>query len=169
MSKKYVVHEDPVVRTAGQYIAMADLAPFGFPDLWEQIWLGRREDGLFVMQCVPFRIYGLNLFDVVRLDEDDMLVEVVEKGGHRTLRALLEAGLAPQVFDEVAGGIAAQARSAGFALEWSGDRHAAIDVPGDGDSASLVAFMDAHEGAGTLFWEWSDAEPFQAPQRGTAC
>ncbi|MFF0477693.1 DUF6480 family protein [Streptomyces sp. NPDC004284] len=63
------------------------------------------------MQCVPFRIYGLNLFDVVRLDEDDMLVEVVEKGGHRTLRALLRAGLEPRVFQEVAGGIASRARA----------------------------------------------------------
>ncbi|MFF0560656.1 DUF4265 domain-containing protein [Streptomyces sp. NPDC004266] len=165
MPKRYVVHEDPAVRTASQRIAMADLAPFGFPDLQEQIWLGRREDGLFVVQCVPFRIYGLNLFDVVRLDEDDVLVEVVEKGGHRTLRALLEAGLAPQVFDEVAGGITEQARSGGFAVEWSGDRHAAIDVPADGDAASLVAFMDAHEEAGRLFWEWSDSQPFQGPQR----
>ncbi|MBB4987155.1 DUF4265 domain-containing protein [Streptomyces nymphaeiformis] len=163
MSQKYIVHEEPAVRTASQRIAMADLAPFGFPGLHEQVWLGGCEDGLFVMQCVPFRIYGLNLFDVVRLDEDGMLVEVVEKGGHRTLRALLEAGLEPQVFEEVAGGIASRARSGGFAVEWSGDRHAAIDVPAGGDSASLVAFMDAHEEAGTLFWEWSESQPFQGP------
>ncbi|MGW5782261.1 DUF4265 domain-containing protein [Streptomyces sp. NPDC003863] len=165
MSKKYVVHEDPAVRTAGQRIAMADLAPFGFPDLWEQIWLGHREDGLFLMQCVPFRIYGLNLFDVVRLDEDDMLVEVVEKGGHRTLRALLAAGLEPQAFEAITGEIAARAANEGFVIEWSGDRHAAIDVPDGQDSGSLEAFMDVHEEAGRLFWEFSDSQPFQAPQR----
>ncbi|MFI1657745.1 DUF4265 domain-containing protein [Streptomyces sp. NPDC020472] len=162
---KYIVHDDPAIITDKQRIAMADLAPFGFPGLQEQIWLGRREDGLFVMQCVPFRIYGLNLFDIVRLDEDDMLVEVVSKGGHRTLRALLEAGLEPQVFEAITGEIAARAANEGFVVEWSGDRHAAINIPGDRDSASLEAFMNAEEEAGRLFWEWSDSQPFQGPQR----
>ncbi|WP_369149147.1 DUF4265 domain-containing protein [Streptomyces sp. R44] len=164
MNRKYIVHEEPAVRTASQRIAMVDLAPFGFPNLHEQVWLGGREDDdLFIMQCVPFRIYGLNLFDVVRLDQDDMLVEVVEKGGHRTLRALLEAALEPQVFEEVAGGITSRAGSRGFAIEWSGRRHAAIDVPADGDPTSLVAYMDAQEEAGTLFWEWSESQPFRSP------
>ncbi|MFG2838385.1 DUF4265 domain-containing protein [Streptomyces zaomyceticus] len=162
MSPKYVVHDEPAVRAESQRIAMADLGPFGFPELFEQIWLGRRADGLFVMQCVPFRIYGLNLFDVVRLDADDMLVEVVSKGGHRTLRALFEAGLAPEVFEAVTGGIAALARTRGFAAEWSGDRHVAISVPEDADPGPLEAFAQEHEDAGTLYWEWSDARPFEA-------
>ncbi|WP_328487527.1 DUF4265 domain-containing protein [Streptomyces zaomyceticus] len=162
MSPKYVVHDEPAVRTESQRIAMADLGPFGFPELFEQIWLGRREDGLFVMQCVPFRIYGLNLFDVVGLDADDMLVEVVSKGGHRTLRALFGAGLAPEVFEAVTSGIAALARSQGFATEWSCDRHVAISVPEDGDSGPLEEFVREQEEAGTLYWEWSDARPFEA-------
>ncbi|MET9537356.1 DUF4265 domain-containing protein [Streptomyces sp. NPDC006553] len=162
---KYIVHDDPAIVTDKQRIAMADLAPFGFPDLLEQIWLGHREDGLFVMQCAPFRIYGLSLFDVVRLDEDDMLVEVVAKGGHRTMRALVKAGLEPQVFETLTGEIASWAANEGFAIEWSGDRHAAVNIPGDRDANSLEAFMNAQEEAGMLFWEWSDSQPFQGPQR----
>ncbi|WP_435189073.1 DUF4265 domain-containing protein [Streptomyces sp. bgisy126] len=162
---KYIVHDDPAIITDKQRIAMADLEPFGFPELWEQVWLGRREDGLFVMQCVPFRLYGVNLFDIVRLDEDDMLVEVVSKGGHRTLRALIERGLDPAAHEAVTGGIVALAQEEGFVLEWSGDRHAAINIPGDRDSASFETFMREQRAAGTLYWEWSDARPFEAPRR----
>jgi hypothetical protein len=163
---KYIVHDDPAVVTDHQRIAMADLRPFGFPDLWEQIWLGRREDdSLFVMQCIPFRVYGLNLFDVLRLDQDDMLVEVVSKSGHRTLRALLARALEPAAFQAVSGGIVALAQDEGLALEWSGDRHVAIDVPVGQDSAAVEEFLEGQQQAGTLFWEWSDAQPFEAPQR----
>ncbi|MFE5619181.1 DUF4265 domain-containing protein [Streptomyces sp. NPDC056524] len=162
---KYLVHNDPAIVTDKQRIAMADLTPFGFPGLLEQIWLGHREDGLFLMQCVPFRIYGLNLFDVVRLDEEDMLVEVVSKGGHRTMRALVEAGLEPQVFEALTSEIASRTANEGFVIEWSGDRHAAVSMPGDRDATSLEAFMNAQEEAGTLFWEWSDSQPFQGPRR----
>ncbi|MEV4943928.1 DUF4265 domain-containing protein [Streptomyces zaomyceticus] len=119
-------------------------------------------------RCVTARfapIVGAGLFaewDGVRLDADDMLVEVVSKGGHRTLRALFEAGLAPEVFEAVTGGIAALARTRGFAAEWSGDRHVAISVPEDGDPGPLEAFAQEHEDAGTLYWEWSGAMPFEA-------
>ncbi|MFE4264630.1 DUF4265 domain-containing protein [Streptomyces sp. NPDC056883] len=161
MPKQYIVHDDPAIMSDRQRIAMADLAPFGFPDQWEQIWLGHREDGLFVMQCIPFRIYGISLFDIVRLDADDMLVEVAARGGHRTLRALIVPGLTDAEVSGITGRVNSIAETEGFVLEWSGDRHVAVNIPDDRDPALMLAFMAEQRAAQKLFWEWSDAKPFQ--------
>ncbi|WP_137988923.1 DUF4265 domain-containing protein [Streptomyces vilmorinianum] len=160
MPKNYIVHDDPAIITDRQRIAMADLAPFGFPDQWEQIWLGHRDDGLFVMQCIPFRIYGISLFDIVRLDDDDMLVEVVSRSGHRTMRALFVPGLDPAYLSSLTEGINSLAQQEGFVLEWSGDRHVAINIPADRDAGAMEAFMKERRAAESLFWEWSDIKPF---------
>ncbi|WP_318212928.1 hypothetical protein [Streptomyces sp. SJL17-1] len=59
----------------------------------------------------------------------------------------------------------ALAQEEGFVLEWSGDRHAAINVPADRDSTAFEGFPREQREAGTLFWEWSDARPFEAPRQ----
>ncbi|MGN9756670.1 DUF4265 domain-containing protein [Streptomyces sp. SD31] len=161
MTKTYIVHDDPAILSERQRIAMVDLAPFDLPDQLEQIWLGHRDDGLFVMQCIPFRIYGLSLFDVVRIDEDDMLTEVVSSGGHRTLRALIVPGLTHAEVAALADRVNSLAQREGFVREWSGDRHVAVDIPGDRDPSPLVALISEQRAAGKLFWEWSDMKPFQ--------
>jgi hypothetical protein len=161
VTKTYIVHDDPAILSDRQRIAMVDLAPFGFPDQLEQIWLGHRDDGLFVMQCIPFRIYGLSLFDVVRIDEDDMLTEVVSSGGHRTLRALTVPGLTDVEVAALADRVNSLAQREGFVREWSGDRHVAVNIPGDRDPSPLVALMSEQRAAGKLFWEWSDMKPFR--------
>jgi hypothetical protein len=161
VSRTYIVHDDPAIMSDRQRIAMVDLAPFGFPDEWEQVWLGHRDDGLFVMQCIPFRVYGLSLFDVVRLDDDDMVTEVVSRGGHRTLRALLVPMPEQSEVAALAARINSLAQNEGFVLEWSGDRHVAVNIPADRDPAPLVALMTEQRAAQRLFWEWSDAKPFQ--------
>lgn len=161
MTKNYIVHDDPAILTDRQRIAMVDLAPFGFPEQLEQVWLGHRDDGLFVMQCIPFRVYGLSLFDVVRIDEQDMLVEVVSSGGHRTLRALLVPGLSDTELTTLADRVNTLAQHEGFVLEWSGNRHVAVNVPGDRDPGSLVGFLGKQHAAGKLYWEWSDVKEFR--------
>ncbi|WKX09794.1 DUF4265 domain-containing protein [Streptomyces sp. NL15-2K] len=161
MSKTYIVHDDPAILSDRQRIAMVDLAPFGFPDQLEQIWLGHRDDGLFVMQCIPFRIYGLSLFDVVRIDENDTLTEVVSSGGHRTMRALIVPGLTDAEVVALADRVNSLAQREGFGREWSGDRHVAVNIPEGGDPGPLVALMSEQRAAGKLFWEWSDMKPFR--------
>src|SRR5690348_11098884 len=84
---RFVVHEAPAWRATANYLAMADLAPFGFSDMQEQIWLRSLPDGGYETCCIPFRAYGFTLGDVVELDRAGKQIAAVRsKGGHRAFR-----------------------------------------------------------------------------------
>jgi hypothetical protein len=57
--------------------------------------------------------------------------------------------------------IDARISRAGLLVEWSGDRHVAIDVPPGADAESILDYFDREETAARLYWEWSDAERFR--------
>lgn len=155
---KFIVHESPVRQGDSDYIARADLAPFGFEGEAEQFWLKRLEDGSFEMCCIPFRAYGISLGDIVTLSPDGAeIARLVRKSGRKVLRVfLLET---PDVLS-VAREFDAEVSRLGLLGEWSGDRHAAIDVPVGAEVAGLIGLLEREEAASRAFWEWADAVPF---------
>ncbi|WP_338491845.1 DUF4265 domain-containing protein [Streptomyces sp. SJL17-4] len=86
---KHIVRDEPVGRAQNNYIAQADLAPFGLDGQVEQLWLKPLNDGTFSIACIPFQTYGLALGDRVRLSANDQVSEVVGRSSHRVLRMLL--------------------------------------------------------------------------------
>lgn len=159
---KFIVHECPVRRGESDYIARADLAPFGLDGEAEQLWLKSLEDGSFEMCCIPFRTYGISLGDVVALSLDGTkIARLVRKSGRKVLRVfLLEA---PDVLS-VAREFDAEVSRLGLLSEWSGGRHAAVDVPVGADVASLIGLLEREEAASRAFWEWADAVSFSPGQ-----
>lgn len=154
---RYIVHDRPVWRGDQNYIATADLAPFGFEGDFEQLWLRSSGDGL-VVACIPFRVYGLALGDTVELGADDCLKLVSARSGRRVLRVL---------FAESALEAAARLRdfiAEKLLSEWSGERHVAIDFPGGrlhiADEIGKVILQELD--GGLAFWEWGDSRPFMA-------
>jgi hypothetical protein len=94
---EFIVHDNPVGRTDRNYIARADLGPFGLDGQMEQLWLRPLDDGTFAIACIPFRTYGLALGDRVRLSgEGTQVAEVLTASGHRVLRMLLITGAGPE-------------------------------------------------------------------------
>lgn len=56
----------------------------------EQIWVQELKDNKFKICCIPFFVYGLALDDIVRVDENNFVVELLESSGrkcHRIYRA----------------------------------------------------------------------------------
>ncbi|MGW6982436.1 DUF4265 domain-containing protein [Streptomyces sp. NPDC054932] len=155
----YIVHEDPVGRAERNYIAQADLAPFGLDGV-EQLWLKPLGDGTFAVSCIPFRTYGLALGDRVRLSESDQVSEIVEPSSHRVLRMLLMPAPTPQQLTETTDRIRTEINAAGLLSEWSGDRHVAVDVPPGAQPAALFDIMQCEVSAGRAHWEWADTMPF---------
>jgi hypothetical protein len=156
----FIVHDDPVLRGESDYIARISLAPFGFEDQIEQVWLRRLGDGNAVLCCIPFRAYGLALRDTVGLSADTTVVELVRPSGNRALRALI-AEVSAEQRRMIRAEVDAQISRAGLLCEWSGDRHVAIDVPPDSDAESIMDYFDTEEDADRLHWEWSDVAPFR--------
>lgn len=160
---QFVVHEQPVGRASTNYIARADLAPFGLDGQVEQLWLSAVNDGSYEVACIPFSTYGIALGDVVVLNDDGYVTDVVKKSSHRTLRLVFTPDLPPADLQEAADEIKTEVVAAGLLSEWNGVRLIAVDVPPDVVPSKLFAAMEAAVTAGHAFWEWADAMPFASP------
>ncbi|MCF3179696.1 DUF4265 domain-containing protein [Streptomyces polychromogenes] len=159
---EFIVHDEPVGRARNNYIAHADLAPFGLDGQMEQLWLKPLNDGTFSVACIPFRTYGLALGDRVVLSEDDQVSEVVGRSQHRVLRMLLMPSPDPERVAEATTRIKAETDAAGLLSEWNGDRHVAVDVPPQANPSRLFAVMEREVAEAGAFWEWADAMPFSS-------
>jgi hypothetical protein len=160
---QFIVHEQPVGRAPTNYIARADLAPFGLDGQVEQLWLKAVNDRSYEIACIPFSAYGIALGDVVVLNDDDYVSEVVRKSAHRTLRLLFTPDLPPAELQKAADQIKTEIIEADLVSEWNGARFIAVDVPPNVEPSRLFAVMEAAVNAGHAFWEWADARPFASP------
>lgn len=160
-STTYIVHEDPAWRPARSYIAMADLAPFGFPNVNEQMWLKQLDEHRYEVSCIPFRVYGIALGDHVELERGQFISQVVQGSGRRVLRVFFTDPRPPVTGNDLRQGLARAVESAGLLNEWSGDRHVAIDVPKSADMRGVYASVAREIEAGSAVWEWGDSEPFR--------
>lgn len=157
---KFVVHEDPVGRSASHYIGRADLAPFGLDGQVEQLWFKPSDDHRrYELACIPFMTYGIALGDTVVLGEDSYVAGLAATAGHRTLRLLFVPDLPGPTLQKLTDVIRDEIVAAGLLSEWNGDRHVAVDVPPDAEPAALYAAMGAVVDAGQAFWEWATVTP----------
>ncbi|MFJ4866905.1 DUF4265 domain-containing protein [Streptomyces sp. NPDC088748] len=157
---KYIVHDEPVGRAQSNYIAQADLAPFGLDGQVEQLWLKPLDDGTFSIACIPFQTYGLAPGDRVRLSANDQVSEVVGRSSHRVLRMLPMPVPDPKQLTETINRIPTAVDAAGLLNEWSGDRHVAVDILPEAHPSTLFDIMQREVSEGRAFWEWADAMPF---------
>ncbi|MEV0990820.1 DUF4265 domain-containing protein [Streptomyces sp. NPDC049949] len=159
---KFIVHDEPVGRVQSNYIAQADLAPFGLDGQMEQLWLTPLKDDTYSIACIPFQTYGLALGDRVRLSANGQVSEVVGSSSHRVLRMLLMPAPDPKQLTETMDRIRTAIDAAGLLSEWSGDRHVAVDIPPEAEPSVLFDIMQREVSEGRAFWEWADAMAFSA-------
>ncbi|WP_329537378.1 DUF4265 domain-containing protein (plasmid) [Streptomyces sp. NBC_01450] len=160
---KFIVHDDPVGRSASNFIARADLASFGMGGQVEQLWLKAVANMTYEVACIPFFTYGLALGDTVLLTDDNYVNELVRASGHRALRMMFVLELPAEDRQQAADRIRAEISQAGLLSEWSGERYVAVDVPPNTEPSSLFAVMESAVNAGDAFWEWASARPFITP------
>ncbi|MCX0245655.1 DUF4265 domain-containing protein [Streptomyces drozdowiczii] len=158
---QFITHDTPAVRPDRAQIAQVDLAPFGLPNLMEQVWLKSIGGEEYEMCCLPFRVYGLALGDVVRLDLTSRIVSRIKRrSGNRVFRLFFPVSIADREFRSVKRTIVSRIENSGLLAEWSGPRHVAIDVPVSGSIDSVWEVVRENEGV--ILWEWADVEEFRA-------
>jgi hypothetical protein len=160
---KFIVHDDPVGRSASNFIARVDLASFGMDGQVEQLWLKAASNGTYELACIPFFTYGLALGDTVQLTGNNYVGQPVRASGHRALRMMFVPELPAEDRQQAADRIRAEISQAGLLSEWSGERYVAVDVPPNTEPSSLFAVMESAVNAGDAFWEWASARPFITP------
>ncbi len=137
-----------------------DAAGEGPADDW--LWGEPLGSGRFRVESCAFFAYGVSRNDVVVAtpppgDESPRLEHVVEKGGHRTLRAALDPAVTvanPRV-QEILGRLL----DMGCTHETLRPKLVAVDVPAEVDVAAAVAALQALGEEGLLLWEWADPRP----------
>ncbi|MCF6526089.1 DUF4265 domain-containing protein [Streptomyces sp. JJ36] len=156
----FIVHNEPAVRPDQAYIAVVDLAPFGFSRQMEQIWLRPLNDREYEVCCLPFRVYGMAMGDVVSLDKEARSVnEIVRHSGNRVFRIFFPLSTPSKEFHSAKDDVTSAIRDADLQAEWSGDRHVAINIPLGGSVARVWEVVRELEGIAV--WEWSDVEEFR--------
>ncbi|HEX6076331.1 MAG TPA: DUF4265 domain-containing protein [Micromonosporaceae bacterium] len=159
---KYIVHESPVGRSNQNHIAMVDLSPFGFRNLMEQLWLTPLGEKKYQVSCIPFRVYGMALNDIVELDSTARHVKsVVGRSGHRAFRVFFAPALSGTDLPAVVARVEAAVTEAGLKFEWSGNRHIAIDLPPGGKINEVWNAIAVPVAAKQAYWEWADVEEFR--------
>ncbi len=132
----------------------------GPSDDW--LWAEPLGSGRFRIESCPFFAHGISRDDVVRAAESargeaPRLEHVVEKGGHRTLRVALDAGL--ELSDPVVQGLLERLLEMGCTHETLRPKLVALDVPPPVEVAAVVELLQALADDGTVVWEWADPTP----------
>jgi hypothetical protein len=161
---QYIVHEDPAGRAESNYIAQADLTPFGLHGQTEQLWLQPEDNGTYAVACIPFMTYGLALGDRARLSPEARVVEVAQASGHRVLRTLLRPSTDAERLGRSIRVIKNSIKESGLLSDWHGEHFVAIDVPAGTDMSPLFALLQREVDEAGAFWEWADAMSFSPPR-----
>ncbi len=138
-------------------------SPPGAPgpaDDW--LWAEPLGSGRFRVESCPFFAYGVSRDDVVRAteaqgDEAPRLEDVIEKGGHRTLRLALDPRI--ELADGAIQGLLERLLEMGCTHETLRPKLVALDVPPEVDVTIVIELLHALADDGTVVWEWADPRP----------
>lgn len=132
----------------------------GPPDDW--LWAEPLGSGRYRIESCPFFAYGVSREDVVRAgdapgQEAPALEDIVEKGGHRTLRLALDATV--ELGTPGVQALLEQLLQLGCTYELLRPKIVAIDLPPEVDLAAVADVLQAQAREGALMWEWADPRP----------
>jgi uncharacterized protein DUF4265 len=132
----------------------------GPADDW--LWAEALGNARFRVESCPFFAYGISRDDIVHAaeragEEAPLLDDIVEKGGHRTLRFALSPDLelaAPEVQ-----GLLERLLELGCTHEVLRPKIVAVDLPPEVDIGVVAELLQRSTREGSLLWEWADPRP----------
>jgi hypothetical protein len=126
----------------------------------DTVWAEPLGNDRFRIESCPFFAYGLSRDDVVWAAAEGggpILDDVLEKGGHRTLRFALAPAV--ELRSAAVQRLLERVGEAGCTYELLRPRFVAIDVAPEVDLAVLADLLQEAARKGTLAWEWADPRP----------
>jgi hypothetical protein len=128
----------------------------------DAVWAEPLGSDRYRVESCPFFAYGISRDDVVRAAEaqgqaERILDDVLEKGGHRTLRLTLAPSV--DLRSDPVQRILEKLIEMGCTHELLRPRLVAIDLPPEVDLETAAELLQAGSRAGALWWEWADPRP----------
>jgi hypothetical protein len=132
----------------------------GPADDW--LWAEPIGSDRYRIESCPFFAYGLSRDDIVRAveaqgEEAPRVEDVIEKGGHRTLRLALDP--TAEISDRVAQSMLERLLELGCTHEALRPKIVAIDLPPEVDVSAVAELLQQRLQDGLLVWEWADPRP----------
>lgn len=139
-------HAEPVWRDKANFVFRVPIESSPHESRWEQLWWTKVTDVHFVLCCIPFFVYDLDLGDEVEVDDQKNILSL-KPSGQRTFRIW---------FGDVDGEVKAAALAAIQlhlpSLEWSSENLLAVSVDGN-DAQSLADTLESLATIGHLHYE----------------
>lgn len=128
----------------------------------DSVWAESLGSERYRVESCPFFAYGISRDDVVRAADapgggGPVLDDVLEKGGHRTLRLTLGPSVEPR--SNPVQRILEKLIDLGCTHELLRPRLVAIDLPPEVDLAVAAGLLQEAARTGALSWEWADPRP----------
>jgi hypothetical protein len=136
--------------------------PGGTPDE-DWLWAEPLGSGRFRIESSPFFAYGISRDDVVRAlpiaggEGEQRLEDVLDKGGHRTLRVALDPSV--ELTSGTIQGLLERLLELGCTHESLRPKLVALDVPGEVDVEVVAQLLQTLADEGAILWEWADPRP----------
>jgi len=132
----------------------------GPADDW--LWAEPLGSGRFRIESCPFFAHGISRNDVVHAsplggEEEPRLEDVIEKGGHRTLRFALDPAV--ELGGAAVQGLLERLLELGCTHETLRPKLVALDIPPEVDVAVVAQLLQALADDRKLRWEWADPRP----------
>jgi hypothetical protein len=140
-------HQNPVWRDRSNFIIGARVSHMG-PDLREQLWAEQLPDQRYRLCCIPFFADGLNLGDVVELDDEYMVRAVVGTSGRQTQRVWWTDPIDRAVVDQTV----AMLESKGALIEWYSKSLMAADAGTEAIHEQVIHVLDGMAQTGRLHY-----------------
>ncbi len=132
----------------------------GPPDDW--LWAEPLGSDRYRVESCPFFAYGISRDDVIRAvgakgEDGPSLEDVMEKGGHRTLRLALDA--ASELSHRPVQAFLERVLELGCTHEALRPKLVAIDLPPEVDLGQVMDLLQRKMKEGLIVWEWADPRP----------
>lgn len=125
----------------------------------ESLWAKPLGNTLYEIHNVPFYAYGLNYFDIVKVDASDetkkpIVLEVFEYSGFETLRVIFK-----EIFDKQAqDSLFIELKKYKVDIERCSDIYVALSIEPEGDYDAVYAKLTELEDLGFLEFETCEAK-----------
>lgn len=142
------VHHEPIWRDRSNSVFHAHIGTEDGVNQWEQLWGRKTGVTRFVLCCIPFFVYDLNLGDEVETDANFVLQKVTLRSGQITFRVWFDSQdmtTRQELMRDI--------ESMKPFMEWSSENLLALSAHDELDAQKLADYLQVREVQGLLQYE----------------
>ncbi|MFZ6677309.1 DUF4265 domain-containing protein [Undibacterium sp. Tian12W] len=144
----YRTHQSPVWRAEANFLIMARVDDDGESQKWEQLWTKKIDAYKFVICCIPFFTWDMDLGDEVETTNDYVFSRVLRPSGYKTHRIWFGNSLGTDT-----GEVAQTLQNLGAEVEWSSRNLLAVSAASKEINGNVLKYLSHQHSQQCLIYE----------------